>query len=64
MTGEKESKYGIGNVRSWQECWDYVGLDLLKKELVRPKEPWKLPDNYRPLIDEFCTDNKRCQVLQ
>lgn len=68
MTGKIDSKYGLGNQRSWTEIQEYLGIDFekrffiffffwfeyLKRIFTRPHQPWKLPKNFRKLIDEFC----------
>lgn len=50
---EKDSKYGMGDVRSWEEIQDYLGIHFDSKKFTRPHKPWTVPHNFRVLQDEW-----------
>lgn len=55
MTGKiKDLKYGMGNIRSWKEIQEYLGIDFNKRIFTRSNKPWKLPKNFREIKDKFC----------
>jgi [Skp1-protein]-hydroxyproline N-acetylglucosaminyltransferase len=37
----KNTKYGLGKVRSISEFWNYVGVNFENKTFIRKKNPWK-----------------------
>lgn len=63
MSGtEKNPKFKLGTVKSILDYWKYIGIDFQKKTYTRPKEPWKLPSDFKPIRDKFlvCPD---CEIL-
>lgn len=48
-----DPKYGLGEVRSIDQFWDYLGVDFHLKKFTRGKSPWKLPPNYVEFKDTF-----------
>lgn len=55
MTGSLiEANYGMGNVRTWQEIQNYLGVDFENRKFIRHHQPWTLPNDFRELNDEFC----------
>lgn len=55
---EPKTKYSLGNKRTVQEFWDYIGLNPHTQESIRPREPWTLPENFRELHDEYNEERK------
>jgi [Skp1-protein]-hydroxyproline N-acetylglucosaminyltransferase len=50
MTGKiVDTKYGMGNVRTWKEFCDYLGIDHDNRSFTREKKPWSAPKDLRQL---------------
>ena len=54
MTGKiKDPLYGMGNIRTWDEIQNYLGIDFKTKTFTRPHKPWRLPKEWKHINDEY-----------
>jgi hypothetical protein len=49
----KDKEIKLGNKRSIQEFWDYLGINFEKIEFTRPHQPWTMPKKWKTLSDSF-----------
>lgn len=58
---KKNTKYGLGKIRSIDEFWNYLGVNFENKTFTRKKNPWK-PSFIVELEDKFLL-NKNINMI-